>query len=625
MKPKTFDLFNIKIYSGPNPYLNTAALVFDFALFEDARPLKIDDYVEEIGKKLPQLSNKTYTSYADLFAGTLSELTKLEMELHFDRYSVTSKKGVDCIAVQSLDHGTTEDILDFAWDWLEAITEDLDFDFQGKLQRLQELFRRSVYGGPTVYSILKTAYSRGVPSFYLPDEGLLQYGYGKYQVRGVATTFTLDSQLDSDFTTRKDDCKTFLANCGFPVPKGKIVRTLAEAKEAIKSVPYPVAVKPVVGHKGIGVTANIQDDGGLEFAYEKAVEAIASGPVEVIVEQSITGTDFRLLCVDGKFVAAVERRPPFVTGDGSSTIKELIERENATEARKDTPTSALGKIITDDVMEQFLSEQNLSVDSVLKEGEVVYLRKVANLSAGGVSVDATKILHPDNKILAQEIAQYFNLVCLGVDVISQDLSRSWKKGNFGIIEINAAPGIFMHLKPAIGESVDVPGRILDVMFPGYQPSRIPIVTFNNISWKNLRVIVAQILMDYPDLTVGAVCRDGVLLNGQEREKHEEYATDVQSLLRHPKIDLLLAEYPESIFAKDGMFYEGSDIVVLDRPSETEKILARDLIVGGTLIVKDGDYVTIEANGLLENYQVNESESLTYYCLKEIKRLMAELI
>ena len=338
MRPKTFDIFNTKIYTGPNPYLNTAALVFDFSLFKDAKPLKISDYVKEIAKELPQLSKPTYKSYADLLAGTLAEATKLEMELHFDRYSVTTRDGISSISVQSLDHPTTEDTLDFVWDWLEAITENLDFDFQGELRRLQELFRRSVYGGPTVYSILKTAYQRGIPSFYLPDEGLLQYGYGKYQVRGVATTFTLDSQLDSDFTTRKDDCKTFLANCGFPVPSGKIVSTLDEAKKAIKSV--PVAVKPVVGH--------------------------------------------------------------------------------------------------------------------------------------------------------------------------------------------------------------------------------------------------------------------------------------------PKIDLLLVEYPESIFVKDGMFYEGSNIVVLDKPTEIEKILAEDLIIGGTLITREYDNVTIEAKGLIENYKIAQSEPLTYYCVKEINRLLFDL-
>src|SRR4028119_2285121 len=149
------------------------------------------------------------------------------------------------------------------------------------------MFRRSVYGGPTVYALLHTAYDKGIPTFYLWDEGLMQYGYGKKQVRGIATTFDCDSHIDSDFTTRKDDCKAFLHTLGFPVPKGNIVVSREEAISVAKAIGYPVAVKPVVGHKGIGVTADVQNAEELKFAFDRAIDAVPEDQaIEVIVEKS---------------------------------------------------------------------------------------------------------------------------------------------------------------------------------------------------------------------------------------------------------------------------------------------------------------------------------------------------
>jgi cyanophycin synthetase len=247
---------------------------------------------------------------------------------------------------------------------------------------LQNIFRRSVYGGPTVYALLRKAYEKGIPAFYLWDEGLMQYGYGRKQVRGIATTFDGDSHIDSDFTTRKDDCKAFLATLGFPVPKGEIVTSREGALDAAEDIGYPVAIKPVVGHKGIGVTADVRNSEELRAAFNRAVKAIPEEQsIRVIVEKSISGSDFRLLCVNGRFVAATERRPASIVGDGYSTISELIDRENRADARRDTPTSAMSKIQLDEAMDMYLEEQGLSLDSIVKDGQRVdFLQKSLKLT-----------------------------------------------------------------------------------------------------------------------------------------------------------------------------------------------------------------------------------------------------
>ncbi|BAU62897.1 RimK domain-containing protein ATP-grasp [Stanieria sp. NIES-3757] len=613
-----FDIFNVKQYVGANPYLNQAALVFDFAFTESYQPLPIENYLAVVGDRYPRLKEIEYQSYAELFASTVAEVNKLEMDLHLKGWNVKPIEEINRIAIESLHHRTTKEVVYCVWDWFEFITQGEEFDLSKQIAILQQLFRNSVYGGPTVYALLRTANEKHIPAFYLWDEGLMQYGYGKQQVRGIATTFDVDSHIDSDFTTQKDDCKKFLQELGFPVPQGDVVFSLAEAKEVAAEIGYPVAVKPVAGHKGIGVTADVQDEIELEAAYDRAVAGI---PLEekicIIVENSIAGHDYRLLCVNGRFVAATERKPAYVVGDGYSTIAELIEKENFSPNRSDTPTSPMGKIRTDEAMHLYLEEQGLDLDSVIDRDRTIYLRKVANLSSGGFSIDATNRVHPDNIILAQDIAQHFRLTCLGIDIITNDIGRSWKETSFGIIEINAAPGVYMHLKPAIGEPVDVTARILETFFETEKNARIPIITFNRVSIRQLQKLSDRILMSHPDWTIGAVCREGILINRSEKILNRHYNTNVLNLLRNPKLDLLIAEYDEDALEAEGMFYHGSNLVVLEDPSEIEMILTRDVFSDSTVIIKQGREITIKRKGLLEQYELEAEELIEQVYLKEI--------
>ncbi len=621
-KSDVFDIFNFKHYIGANPYLDKAALVFDFALTEYKQALPIEDYISVIGDRYPHLRSESSASHAQLFARTVSEVGKLDMGLHFKHWGIKLYPNFARISIESLHARTSRAVVYFVWDWFEAITQNQDIAFAEQIKALQDIFRQSVYGGPTVYALLRTADEKNIPAFYLWDEGLMQYGYGKKQIRGVATTFDCDSHLDSDFTTRKDDCKAFLSTLGFPVPKGDIVVSREEALAVAREIGYPVAIKPVVGHKGIGVTADVQDAEEVKAAFGRALKAIPEEqPTRIIIENSISGSDFRLLCVNGRFVAATERCPASVVGDGKSTIDQLIKRENQTPARLDTPTSPLSKIQCDDAMEMYLEEQNLSLDSVIEKDRRVYLRKVANLSAGGVSIDATHNVHHDNIILAQDIAQHFRLTCLGIDVIASSLSKSWKSGNFGILEINSAPGIFMHLNPAVGESIDVPSHILETFFESGTHARIPIITFNSISVAELQETIDHILLQHPDWTIGAVCRDSVLINRSEKILNKDYTSNVQSLLRNPRLDLLIVQYPEDVLEREGMFYQGSNMVVLDNPTETETILTRDIYDDSTVVIKQGNNISIRRKGLIEDYTLGEAEPFTRVYLKEIGTIL----
>ncbi len=633
-----FDLFNIREYIGPNPYLNRASLVFELALTGYDRPLPISDYLAVVGERYPRLTEIEYASHAELFANTASMVNKLDMDLHLQSWTVQQEghltlppqmgqpspqeSEITKIAIESLHLRTTREVIYTVWDWFEAIARKEDLAIDAQIDSLQQVFRNSVYGGPTVYALLRSANAKEIPTFYLWDEGLMQYGYGKKQVRGVATTFDTDSHLDSDFTTQKDDCKRFLAELGFPVPQGDIVYSLEEACDVTEELGYPVAVKPVSGHKGIGVTADIQQKAELETAYQRAVDAVPEGEkAAIIVENSIAGHDYRLLCVNGRFVAAIERQPASVTGNGHSSLRELIERENRSPQRSDTPTSPMGKIQMDESMHLYLEEQGLDLDSIVESDRSVYLRKVANLSSGGFSIDATNKIHPDNIILAQDIAQHFRLTCMGIDVITADIAQSWKQSSFGIIEINAAPGVYMHLNPSIGEAVDVTSRILETFFDSGKDARIPIISFNHISLRQLQRLSDRILTFHPDWTIGAVCREGIIVNRSEKQLNRSYNTNVRNLLRNPRLDLLIAEYDQEVLATEGMFYYGSNMVVLDDPSEIEMMLARDIFPDSTVIIKQEQQISIKHRGLLEQYELESGELLEQVYLKEIATIL----
>lgn len=623
-----FDIFNLRHYVGPNPDLSCEALAFDFAFTGAPAPISLTDLHSAVSERIPELATIEFDRYDMLFGHVVSIVNRLDLNLHMDRWEVTEKEAHSRIAFQVIHKTTSWKVVYFVWDWFEYLCDpdNNEFDYESQFLELQESFSRSVFGGPTSYSLIKAAAKKGIPVTYLWDEGLFQYGYGKHMIRGIATTFDSDSHVDSDFTCRKDDCKAFLTEYGFPVPEGEVIYELEEALDAAEEIGYPVVCKPVVGHKGIGVTANIQDEAQLTAAFAEAQKAIPEGePQSIIVEAFISGNDHRILCVDGEFVAAIKREPAYVIGDGESTIMELIDIENGKAIRADTATSPLGKILTDDIMDGVLAESGLSRDSVLERGEKVHLRKVANLSLGGVSEDVTDIVHPEVIAMSRAISQHFKLAVFALDVITDDIANDWhapkgeKRANFGIIEINAAPGIYMHLKPAYGRSIDVPTRIVETFFDDAIDARIPILTFNKLSKPGMKRLIDYIMhheiVRYP----AAVCKEAMFLKKHEFPINRDYNANMRNVLRNPRVEMLIAEMPLSIYENEGMYYNSSDLLVLEDPSDVEMILTEDVEPNATIMIRNGTQVQIKrGDSEPEHLEVEFEDEFFSLVLHEIK-------
>lgn len=593
-----FSVSKFYAYNGPNFYLDRKALVFNIFIAPNGDSM---DYIkQEIGKLIPSITQKETPYVIDLFCEVLLNVMKMDIDLYISKYAISTDGEDFVVAIEYFDQYVAEDAVYLVSEWFRAITDNRKFDFNGQYLQLQAAFDKTLFGGPTIYSLIEAGLKMNIPVFYLFEENEFQWGYGKKQLRGRSTTFHTDGIKDTEFTMFKDMVGDFLMMCGFPTPIGKNCFDENEVvKEALK-LGFPVVVKPVAGHKGQGVTTGIESEEEVRKAYNKIVKSAQEAGVNfegALVQQQIYGTDHRLLAVGGKFVAALERVPAFVDGDGSHNIERLIAIENDKIIRLDNARSPLCKIKIDDNLTEFLKLQNLSLQHVPKEGERIVLRRVANISAGGVSINVTPKIHSDNIQLVEDIAGYFNVKCLGIDVLSQDISKSWRDGNFGIIEINAGPGVFMHLAPAYGGSINVPETIMRTHFPKEGSGRIPIIACNKISdnisnWLNHRLHEIR-----NDLFYAYLNQHGVFFNGRWFFKNENHEQNVKMILRNPKTAFALFTHTKDDIYDYGTLHAGADIVLLDDAAHAEEsTLKTQLLPGGTLIEIIENEIRVFENG-----------------------------
>jgi len=622
-----FKVSKFKAYTGPNYYLDRAALVFN--IFGDS----VDFFKEHISKIFPKAAEWETPYVIDLFCKTLLETLKMDIDLYLNKYSINTDGDEYVVAIEYFDSKIAKECVYLVSDWFYAITNDDDrFDFMKKWLELQAKFDKTFFGGPTLYSLIEAGLKRDIPVIYLYEENQFMWGYGKKQLRGRSTTFHNDGIKDTEFTMYKDMVGEFLEKCGFPTPKGTNCFTEEEVLEAVRNLNFPVVVKPVAGHKGQGVTTGIETEEQALEAFRKIVNAAKEEGVNfdgALVQQQIYGTDHRLLAVAGKFVAALERVPAYVDGDGINNIEKLIEEENKKIIRLDNARSPLCKIKIDDNLKEFLKLQGLTLQDIPKAGERITLRRVANISAGGVSINVTDKIHPLNVKLVEDIAAYFNVRCLGIDVLAQDISKPWTDGNFGIIEINAGPGVFMHLAPAYGGSIDVPGIIIMSHFKRPENARIPIIAANYVSQEFANLLNAKLHEIKPDIFFSSLTRKGVYFNGEYFYNHPDHDANIENMLRHPKVDFALIMHDVDDIFDYGLVHRGADLIILDeaRYSE-EKTLLSQLLPNGHVVYIEGNEMYLKNNGDILNsthFDENNPEDKEQKLLNIIEPLLHDLV
>lgn len=595
-----FSVSKFYSYKGPSYYLPRPAVVFNLFIAPEGRT--VEYYQPLVVAEFPQLAKRKFERVIDVFVAALIEALRMEINLPISESNISYDGDSYVVAVQYLDEYVAEDAAMLVAEWFAALSVEKSFDFHAGFQTLQKRFDRTIQGGPTISSIIEAGMKRNIPMFFLRNEGDFQWGYGRKQVRGRSTVFHTDSIKDTEFTTQKDAVKEFLLDCGFPTPIGNNCMTEEDLLEEIAVLGFPLVVKPLAGHKGQGVTTDIQTKEEALLAFQRIVDAAkeaGTGFDGAIAEQQVYGKDHRLLAVNGRFVAALQRVPAFVEGNGKDTIEALIELENKRPERRNNARSPLSAIIVDDGLIEYIALQNLTLSSVPPMGERVYLRRVANVSIGGVSVNVTEQMHPRNIKMVNDIAKFFKVMCMGIDVLAEDISKPWDAGNFAIIEINAGPGIFMHIAPAEGTSIDVPAMIMRANFPKDRSERIPIIAGNNLSQELCARIYAMLQALKPDIEFGALTEHGVFFNNEFFHKHKRHSKNVEIMLRNPTLDFAVFRHTKDDIFDYGTFHEGADVVILDTPHYAEEILKRDVQPDGFLLQVHDGYIVVMGGGMAE--------------------------
>ena len=388
----------------------------------------------------------------------------------------------------------------------EALIEGTAYDLKDDVQEMREL-REIQRLGPSTASIIDEAIARGIPWIRLNKYSLCQLGYGCNQVRVQATVTSKTSSIGVDIAGDKEDTKFLLDQAEIPVPKGEIIKTETGLREAVDYLKFPLVIKPIDGNHGRGVTTNITN-------WEQALEGFQMAKKisnAVIVEQYITGDDYRILLINYKLVAAAKRLPAQIVGDGVLSIDALIKKTNADPRRGYGHEKVLTYITIDDITLKLLELKGYTLDSVLAKGEVLVVKDTANLSTGGTSVDVTDIVHPHTVFMAERISRIVGLDICGIDFLTKDISKPVSEVGGAVIEVNAGPGFRMHLAPAEGLPRNVAAPVIDMLYPPGKNSRIPIVAVTGTNGKTTTTRLIAHMARMMGYTVGFTTTDGIYI------------------------------------------------------------------------------------------------------------------
>jgi cyanophycin synthetase len=440
------------------------------------------------------------------------------------------------------------------------VEADPEFDWDAELEAFIKRAQRSAFG-PSTQAILDEAVSRDIPWIRLNQYSLVQLGQGVHAKRIRATMTSNTSAIAVDIATDKDLTTSLLGAAGLPVPKQEMMRTADAAVRAAERIGYPVVLKPLDGNHGRGVILDNENEDDVRAAFELAKAESRRGIV--LVESQIVGKDYRCLIIDGRVAAIAERVPASVTGDGISTVEQLVDTANADPRRGVGHEKVLTRIKVDDAAVQLVSEQGFAMTDVPPEGTHVKLALTGNMSTGGISIDRTFEAHPENVEIAEEAARMVGLDIAGIDFICPDITQPVRETGGAICEVNAAPGFRMHTHPTIGEPQFIAKPVVDMLFPPGATSRIPIVAVTGTNGKTTTSRMISHIFKGMGRKVGMTSTDGVVID--ERLLIRADASGPRSarmVLQNPRVDFAVFEVARGGILREGLGYERNDVAVV---------------------------------------------------------------
>lgn len=319
--------------------------------------------------------------------------------------------------------------------------------------------------------IIKAAKQMGVKVTPLSiADNLIELTYKGKRVLAKGTVPAVNNMVSARISVSKFLTKIVLRRAKLSVPEAHLVQNLEEALSVLHRHKFPLVVKPVGGAHGYGVSVGVKNRADLSKAVSRAlkINEVRHYDPGVIVEDFVSGKDYRFFVIDGRVWSVLNRVPAGVEGDGRTSVAGLIKKFNAMPqvAKAGEFTKPLIAISVDEIVRENLQEQKVSLKTVPKKGVWVYLRKTANVSLGGTSHDATDLASPALKRYAIRAAEALGLRIAGVDMAIRDISAvTPEKAGAKIIEINDSPGIDMHHYPYRGKSRPIAYGIVKAIFP----------------------------------------------------------------------------------------------------------------------------------------------------------------
>jgi cyanophycin synthetase len=458
---------------------------------------------------------------------------------------------------------------------------------------------------------VEEAKKRKIPVSRIGYESLVQLGYGKYSRLFESALSDTTSCISVDISSNKHLTKTILTLNKVPVPYGKVAYSEISAVLAADEIGMPVTVKPFDSNQGKGVHLNLANSPDVRQAFRDALK-YSNG---VIVEQYIQGRDYRVLVVDGKVKAVSERLPASVTGDGIHTIKELTDMVNLDPNRGESHEKPLTKIRLDTQVMEVLGKKSLNLESIPLPGENIILKENGNISTGGTAVDRTAEIHPDNAEIAVRAATAIGIDIAGIDMIAGDISQPIAETVGAVIEVNAAPGIRMHLYPSKGESRNVAKDIVDYFYPDDRWDKFKIISVTGTNGKTTTVRLITHVLAFTGKNMGMTSTCGTFINNRCICKGDNSGPrSARSLLSNKEIESVVLETARGGIVREGLGYDLADVGVITN-------IAEDHLGGEIETLEDLAHVkalVVEAVKPTGYAVLNAEDKMTPYILQTVQ-------
>ncbi len=571
------EILSYRFFSGPNRHTLESSLevIVDLKELADLSTLDHPRFITRLLEIMPGLDRHHCSRgvpggfcqrlHEGTYLGHVTEHVGLELlYLAGERgtYGKTREQGSPHIVMIVLETATAQGglrALEHAMRIVTNLWNQVPVDFSEHQKAVRQTVARARLG-PSTAAIAASAKARGIPVERLDDQSYVRLGQGVAQHRILGTMTDRTSTLAMDICQDKTWTKQVLHQAGIPVPQGITVTSETDACRAARDYGYPVVVKPQDGQQGEGVAMNLMSHAEVARAFQVAQTIDRSG--RVIVEQQVLGVAYRLLVVGDRMVAATLRIPPEIMGDGLHTVEELVQAINEDPDRgrgHDFPKSV---VTLDSVALLTLAQQGYEPKTVVPLGTRVWVRQTANMSTGALAIDVTSKVSPDLACDAIRAAHAVGLDVAGVDLVTPSLDSGLSVAGGAIVEINASPGLRMHLYPHEGIAQPVGDHIVSYLF-GSGNGRIPVAAVTGTNGKTTVTRMLAHIWSHAGKNVGMTTTDGIHVGDRLIQRGDLTGPWSHRLvLNDPTVEVAVLETARGGIARGGLGFDACDVGIV---------------------------------------------------------------